>query len=82
LELDPLWNFFSTTNNVPQPPYLIHFVERKPIYASYNFNPNFKATFYHYLNQTEWKGFRPIGESSRYFKKIKNILEKVVKMLG
>ena len=78
LELSPLWNHFSTidTNEMP---YLIHFVERKPIYQSYNYSEEFKNTFYHYLNQTEWKNFKPIGESTRYIKKIKNIFNKFIK---
>jgi len=79
LELSPLWNHFSTIDP-KESPYLIHFVERKPIYQSYNYNQNFKNIFYSYLNQTAWQGFKPIGESSRYYKKVKNILEKVKKM--
>lgn len=79
LELSSLWNHFSTIDTLEKP-YLIHFVERKPIYQSYNFNQDFKKTFFYYLDQTAWKGFKPIGESSRYIKKIKNILEKVKKM--
>jgi len=79
LELSPLWNHFSTIEP-NEKPYLIHFVERKPIYQSYNYNQEFKNTFYHYLNQTEWKGFKPIGESSRYIKKFKNILNKIKKI--
>ncbi len=78
-ELSPLWNHFSTIDTIEKPN-LIHFVERKPIYQSYNYNQDFKKTFYFYLNQTEWKGFKPIGESSRYIKKFKNILAKVKKM--
>ncbi len=79
LELNPLWNHFSTIDTVEKP-FLIHFVERKPIYQSYNYNPDFKKTFYFYLDQTEWKNFKPIGESSRYIKKFKNIWSKVKKM--
>jgi lipopolysaccharide biosynthesis glycosyltransferase len=78
-ELSPLWNHFSTIDTVEKPN-LIHFVERKPIYQSYNYNQDFKNTFYFYLNQTVWKGFKPIGESSIYIKKFKNILAKVKKM--
>jgi len=79
LELNSLWNHFSPIN-IKDKPFLIHFVKRKPIYKSYNFNPDFKKTFYVYLNQTEWKNFEPIGELSRYFKKITNILNKIKKM--
>jgi lipopolysaccharide biosynthesis glycosyltransferase len=77
LELDPLWNHFSTIET-SESPYLIHFVERKPIYKAYNYSETFKQIFYSYLKQTAWKNFKPIGESSRYIKKLKNILNKLL----
>jgi len=80
LPLDTKWNHFSTIEP-NEPPFLIHFVERKPIYQSYNYNQKFKEIFYNYLNQTEWKNFKPIGESSRYIKKLKNVGDKVLQML-
>ncbi len=73
-ELDPRWNHFSTMEH--DKPFLIHFVWRKPIYKSYDKNPEYRILFYRYLNQTEWKNFKPIGETTRYFKKIRNILLK------
>ncbi|MFP5040551.1 glycosyltransferase family 8 protein [Parasediminibacterium sp. JCM 36343] len=79
LELDSRWNHFSTIDT-EQKPFLIHFVERKPIYQSYNFNEDFKKTFFFYLQLTDWKNFKPIGESFRYFKKAKNIWGKLKKM--
>jgi lipopolysaccharide biosynthesis glycosyltransferase len=78
LELDPLWNHFSTIETAENP-YLIHFVERKPIYKAYNYSETFKQIFYSYLKQTAWKNFKPIGESSRYIKKLKNILNKLLR---
>lgn len=77
LELDPLWNHFCTFEHPA--PYLIHFVQRKPIYKSYDNIEEYKDIFYKYLDQTKWKNFKPIGESSRYIKKIKNILTKFFK---
>lgn len=79
LPLDPRWNHFSTIDL--DKPYLIHFVQRKPIYKSYNYNEGYKQLFYKYLGMTQWKNFKPIGESSRYIKKIKNILEKFTKKI-
>jgi len=76
-ELNPLWNLFCTFEHPD--PYLIHFVQRKPIYQSYDNSPEFKNIFYKYLNQTQWKNFKPIGESTRYFKKLKNIIQKYFK---
>ena len=57
LELSPLWNHFSTLP-ANETPYLIHFVERKPIYKAYNYSEEFKKIFYSYLKQTEWKNFK------------------------
>jgi lipopolysaccharide biosynthesis glycosyltransferase len=79
LGLNPLWNHFSTIDT-NEKPFLIHFVERKPIYQSYNSNEEFKKIFYQYLNQTQWKNFKPIGELKRYFKKLKNILYKLFRI--
>jgi len=76
LELDPQWNHFSTIET-NEKPFLIHFVERKPIYKSYNSSAEFKEIFYHYLSQTAWKKFHPIGESKRYKNKMKNIFQKI-----
>lgn len=75
LELDPLWNHFCTIEH-PNP-YIIHFVRRKPIYKSYNNNEIYRKTFFKYLKMTEWKNFKPIGEPLRYFKKIKNVMNKI-----
>lgn len=74
LELDPLWNRFAYSKE--DRPYLIHFTGRKPIYKTYEFSENYKKLFYQYLQQTEWKNFKPIGEFKRNLKKIANILEK------
>lgn len=77
--LDPLWNRFAYSEE--ERPFLIHFTGRKPIYKSYEFSEKYKAIFYSYLNMTGWKNFKPIGETSRYLKKINNILEKFRNLL-
>ena len=43
-ELDSRWNHFATID-FPDP-FLIHFVQRKPIYTSYNYNKEYKHEFY------------------------------------
>lgn len=74
--LDTRWNHFATIDSAD--PYIIHFVQRKPIYKTYSNNAAYRNLFYHYLGLTEWKGTKPIGESKRYFKKIRNIVHKVL----
>lgn len=77
LHLDDRWNHFVT---IPHPdPFIIHYVERKPIYSTYKNGLEYKQLFYHYLEMTAWKGAEPIGESQRYVKKLKNIIDKFKK---
>lgn len=77
LELNPLWNYFATTNK--KTPYNIHFVDRKPIYSTYKNNPAFRQLFNLYLNQTAWQYFKPNGEIKRILKKANNVLDKTIK---
>ncbi|MFC4210485.1 glycosyltransferase family 8 protein [Pedobacter lithocola] len=72
-EIDRLWNCFSV-NEDPKPK-LIHYFHRKPIYKTYAYN--YRDEFYNYLNQTKWVNFKPIGASSRYLKKVNNIIQKL-----
>jgi lipopolysaccharide biosynthesis glycosyltransferase len=74
--LDVKYNHFSSEPYQEQP-FIIHYVSRKPIYKTYSGLPELKTIFYNYLNQTAYKGFMPIGESSRYIKKIGIVWDKV-----
>ena len=73
--LDSRWNHFVTESSKSDP-FIIHFVERKPIYKSYSNNPSYQQLFFSYLEQTNWKNFKLIGEGSRYLKKLKNLITK------
>lgn len=77
-EIDKLWNCFSV--NTDPKPSLIHYFHRKPIYKTYA--NNYKDEFFYYLGKTEWKNFKPIGETSRKIKKMGNMLEKVKLFFG
>ena len=79
-EIDSRWNFFCNSTHID--PFIIHFVQRKPIYKTYNNNLVFRELFYDYLNLTKWKNTNPIGESSRYLKKLNNVFVKVVQTFG
>ncbi|WP_222538031.1 glycosyltransferase family 8 protein [Pedobacter polysacchareus] len=72
-EIDGKWNRFSVCTD-PQPS-LIHYFHRKPIYKTYAYN--YKEEFFYYLNKTKFSDFQPIGETTRYLKKINNMLEKI-----
>lgn len=75
VQLGPKWNHFASDED-PNP-YLIHFIGRKPIYKAYNYSEEYKSIFYKYLKLTEWRDFKAIGETRRYFKKLMNIVEKI-----
>lgn len=74
-QIDPLWNYYSSGDL--KYPYLIHFFHRKPFYTTYSYNKDYQNLFYKYLNQTEWKNTPQVGESKRYFVKIRNLIEKI-----
>ena len=74
LELDPRWNAFADMEW--DTPFNIHFIGRKPMYQTYDNREEFRKIFYEHLNRTQWKGFKPVGESKRYVKKIVNVLKK------
>lgn len=72
-EIDSTWSCFSV-RNLPNPS-LIHYFHRKPIFKEYSYN--YREEFYYYLNQTQWKGFKPIGKMNRYYKKAKDMVQKI-----
>lgn len=78
-EFDPLWNRFAYSED--KNPHLIHFTGRKPIYKTYEFSEAYKNLFFKYLDQTQWKNFKQISETKRYFKKASNILAKFKRIL-
>ncbi len=79
LELDPLWNSFSDVK-VEQPK-LIHYIMTKPIFRSYNGLAEYREIFYHYLNQTKFANFRPLGTYHITMKKIRTRITKLNRKL-
>lgn len=77
-ELDARWNNFSSAEN--DDPYIIHFVETKPIFKDYNRNKNYQQQFFKYLQLTPWKDQQPIGKYQllrrRIYYKLKNNLSR------
>jgi lipopolysaccharide biosynthesis glycosyltransferase len=82
LRLDPLWNHFADLDSQQAEPFLIHYIERKPIYKSYANDKKYQDLFFYYLNLTEWRNTQRIGEFSRLFKKIRNVVNKIKVDLG
>lgn len=79
LQLDSRWNTFAS--DACKDPFLIHFIGRKPIYKTYINQETYYKYFYEYLNQTAWKGYKPMGEIKRYIKKISNMVQKIPEFL-
>lgn len=77
LELDPLWNTFAYLKI--ENPFIIHFVQIKPIFRSYNGNPVYREEFYRYLKLTAWHDFEPISDHFRILKKIDTKLSKMAR---
>lgn len=74
LELDPKWNWPAF--NEDEGAYLIHFLDIKPIFTSYRSQEKYKDSFFHYLDMTPWKNFKPINGNQRIFRKIFNVMKK------
>lgn len=69
-EIGTLWSWSAEEWNPDAR--LVHFIWRKPIYRSYMNEEKFRVMFFNYLEQTRWKGFRPVSETRRIMKKIQN----------
>lgn len=67
-QLDPKWNWFAFQED--ENPSIVHFLDIKPIFKSYNSNQIYKDQFFKYLALTPWKNFKPIGGYQRLLKKV------------
>lgn len=72
--LDPSWNWFAQFEN--KNPFIIHFLDIKPIFKTYRSKPEFREEFYKYLRMTPWKDYKPVSHYKRLFKKIVTKLKK------
>jgi lipopolysaccharide biosynthesis glycosyltransferase len=79
LQLDERWNSYAPGDILD--PFVIHFIGRKPIFKSYNYNPTYKAEFLRYLNLTEFRNFKILKEHHRLFKKLSNLLMKKILLI-
>jgi lipopolysaccharide biosynthesis glycosyltransferase len=75
-ELDQRWNCFAALKI--EKPWLIHYLDIKPIFTSYNSNEAYKKDFYTYLELTPWKGFTPISDYRRVIRKATIKIKKLV----
>lgn len=73
-ELDSKWNWFALFEH--ESPFIIHFLDVKPIFKSYKSKPEFKDQFYKYLKLTPWKDYKPVHNYNRLIKKIYTKLKK------
>ncbi len=79
LQLDQKWNWFAFMED--EKPYIIHFLDIKPIFKSYHSQEVYKKEFYRYLSMTPWSGYKPQSDYKRLIRKFFNKLKKVIKRL-
>ncbi|MGV3762444.1 glycosyltransferase family 8 protein [Parapedobacter sp.] len=77
--LDSRWNWSASAEH--EHPYLLHFLHIKPIFSSCYSKERWKKEFFSYLNQTPWKGFKPINEYRRKLQLALNIAKKYFRKL-
>ncbi len=73
--LDKRWNNFAIVD-VDQP-FLIHYLDIKPFFKTYNGLPKYQEVFYKYLRLTPWKDHQPISGNIRTAKKVISKLKKI-----
>ncbi|TLV02599.1 glycosyltransferase family 8 protein [Dyadobacter luticola] len=74
--LDQRWNTFAILD--VKDPWLIHYLDIKPIFKSYNCNVAYKDEFYKYLRMTPWKDHQPVPDWVRLSRKAYNKMRKIV----
>lgn len=81
LALDNRWNHFA--NMVAEnTPFVLHFVQRKPIYNSYFGSRLYREIFLKYLRMTAWEGFQSISEFKRIINKLKIVINKFTQLIS
>jgi lipopolysaccharide biosynthesis glycosyltransferase len=79
LELDPKWNCKAGLDI--KDPYIMHFIDIKPIYSSYNGSQFYQQEFYRYLDMTPWKNAKEVPNYVRISRKVYYKLEKMFSKL-
>ncbi len=79
--LDPRWNWFAFADH--DQPFLVHFLDVKPIFTTYHSHEKWRSEFFRYLALTPWKDFKPINGNRRVFRKAYNKIKKrLMKLIG
>jgi len=73
-KLNPGWNWFAQFDN--EEPFIIHFLDIKPIFKNYRSKPEFKDAFYKYLRLTPFRDYKPVSNYNRILKKVCTKLKK------
>lgn len=75
LELDYRWNCYA--DNDYQDPFLIHYLNVKPIFSSYKSKRVYFDLFHSYLKQTPYKNFKIYSNNRLLFMKAVNKIRKI-----
>lgn len=76
-ELDTRWNSYADL--LYEDPFIVHYINIKPIFSSYKSQPVYFDLFHHYLKQTPFKDFKILSHNRLMFSKVMN---KIVKTFG
>ena len=78
-ELDHRWNCKAGVD--VKDPFIMHFIDIKPIYSSYNGSQFYKSEFFRYLKMTPWADFKIVPNYVRIFRKGFYKVKKTVKKI-
>jgi lipopolysaccharide biosynthesis glycosyltransferase len=79
LMLDPRWNAFA--DNKYEDPFLVHYLNVKPIFKSYKSQPEYFDLFHSYLKQTPYKNFKVLGNKHLLLRKVITRISKKIRAL-
>jgi lipopolysaccharide biosynthesis glycosyltransferase len=75
IEIDFRWNCYADLKY--EDPFLIHYLNIKPIFTSYKSQPVYYDLFHSYLKQTPFKDFKVLGNYRLLLKKVFNKINKI-----
>ncbi len=75
IELDPRWNSFADL--LHEDPFLVHYLNVKPIFTSYKSKQVYFDLFHSYLKQTPFKDFKMLSNNRLLIRKVLNRISKM-----
>jgi lipopolysaccharide biosynthesis glycosyltransferase len=80
ISLDPRWNSFA--DELYDDPFIVHYLNIKPIFKSYKSQQVYFDLFHFYLTKTPYKNFKMLNNNRLLFRKVVNKISKAYKALS